>query len=172
MTQLIESLLLFNRIERGTEEYKKEDVIINELILSACEDFQLLSEKGITIKIQMEQEVIARINRELFELMLNNLLQNAIRYGKENGNVCVILRDGDNTFCLSVADDGQGIPEEDLPHIFDLFFRGDKSRNTTGLGLGLSLIKQVVKYHNGIISVESKVGQGTSFTLEFPKTPS
>ena len=171
MTQLIESLLLFNRIERGIEEYKKEDVIVNELILSACEDFQLLSEKGITIKIQMEQEVIARINRELFELMLNNLLQNAIRYGKENGNVCVILRDEGNTFCLSVADDGQGIPEEDLPHIFDLFFRGDKSRNTSGLGLGLSLVKQVVKYHNGIISAESKEGQGTSFTIEFPKTP-
>lgn len=169
MSHLIESLLLFNRIEQGTGFYQKEEVSVNKLVLSVCEDYQFLSEKGIIIKTENIQEVSAWINRDLFTLMLNNLIQNAVRYGKENGTVSVKLEDRNDAFSIMVSDDGPGIAAEDLPYIWELFYRGDKSRNSRGMGLGLSLVKQIVKYHNGTITVESAVERGTAFFIIFPK---
>ena len=176
MSGLIESLLLFTRISRDTEKYKKEETDISRLILSSCEDFNLIADRGIQVKAEVPEGITAVVNRDLFSLMVNNLIQNAIRYGKENGHVTVTLQEerghataallrAYNKVELTVSDDGEGISPEDLPHIWELFYRGDKSRSSKGAGLGLPLVQQIVRYHKGKITVESEPGKGTTFRI-------
>ena len=165
MSGLIESLLLFTRISQDTDRYRKEETDISSLVLSACEDFRLIAEKEIEIGSNVPAGITAVVNRDLFSLMLNNLIQNAIRYGKEKGHVNVTLEKAENHMSLIVADDGEGISPEDLPHIWDLFYRGDKSRSSKGTGLGLALVKQIVEFHKGKISVESEPEKGSIFKI-------
>ena len=165
MSHLIETLLLFTRMEQDTEKYRKEKNDISEIVRSVCEDYGLLAQ-NIKIEAEIQDEVWGNVNRELFTLMISNLLQNALRYGKENGHVLVELKREDEKVLLTVSDDGIGISKEDLPHIWELFYRSDQSRTSKGLGLGLPLVKQIVEYHGGEISVKSAVGEGTTFCVK------
>jgi signal transduction histidine kinase len=101
-------------------------------------------------------------------------VENGIKYNKENGSLFISLRRIRNTAVLKIKDEGAGIPEESLPHIFDRFYRVDKarSRSTGGSGLGLSIVRDLIQKHQGKITVESAVGFGSVFTLYFPIFPS
>jgi signal transduction histidine kinase len=101
-------------------------------------------------------------------LLLNNLMTNAIRYGKENGSVAVELRQEGNVVLLQVQDDGIGISQGELGKIWERFYRSDQSRNSRGLGLGLPLVKQIAEYHGGSVSAESREGEGSTFTVRLP----
>lgn len=106
----------------------------------------------------------------LFTRMLNNLIQNAYRYGVENGHIWVSLLQEANTVVLTVADDGIGIEAEEIPKIWNRFYRSDKARSRSGnagLGLGLAMVKQIARLHKGEISVESAPGKGSTFTVRF-----
>ncbi|MBO6158842.1 MAG: HAMP domain-containing histidine kinase [Firmicutes bacterium] len=205
MSNLIETLLLFTRMEQHTEKYPMERTDISELLLSSCEDFQLIADRGIQVETDIVPGVEANVNRELFTLMANNLIQNAIRYGRDGGHVWVSLAlqegasksnahsdsdkrhsDSDKghsgsdkghsgsdkgpAVCLQVKDDGMGIAAEDLPHIFDLFYRSDSSRSSKGLGLGLPLVKKIAEYHGGRINCRSEKEKGSIFTVTLPNT--
>ena len=100
-----------------------------------------------------------------------NLLDNAIKY-TERGAITLRTVKEDQNIVVSVADTGNGIPPEDLPHVFDRFFRGEKSRHAGGTGLGLAVAKEIVRSHGGTIQADSKMEQGTTFTLRFPCIPS
>jgi two-component system phosphate regulon sensor histidine kinase PhoR len=104
------------------------------------------------------------------EQLFTNLVSNAIKYNVKNGKVMISAKPNNNFLNIKVADTGIGIDEENLPCIFDEFFRvsGPKTRYTTGTGLGLSIAKRIVESHFGRIEVESKVDQGTTFTVKFP----
>ncbi|MCR5785006.1 MAG: HAMP domain-containing histidine kinase [Eubacterium sp.] len=167
MSHLIETLLLFTRMEQGTEKYPMEMASLSEIVSSSCEDFGLIADRNIEVITMIEKDVKKEVNKELFGLMVNNLIQNAIRYGKENGHVYVGLKKDGEKVILSVADDGIGMTDEEMSHIWDIFYRGDKSRNSKGLGLGLSLVKKIVKYHNGNINVKSNPGEGSTFICVF-----
>jgi len=106
---------------------------------------------------------------DLYQIIFN-LIENGIKYNKPGGNLYIILERTEDTAILTVRDEGNGIPEESLPYIFDRFYRVDKarSRSTGGSGLGLSIVKELVRKHKGDIAVESTVGAGTVFTLHFP----
>jgi signal transduction histidine kinase len=103
--------------------------------------------------------------------VLRNLLSNAITHTSEGGRITVDLKDESDELHISVADTGAGIPLEDLPYVFDRFYRTDRSRvrATGGAGLGLTIAKRLVEAHGGIIQVESEVGKGSRFTFSLPK---
>lgn len=168
MSHLIETLLVFTRIEQSTEKYPLTETELAELTRSVCEDFQLIADRGITVTCQCPETLTARVNRELFLLLLNNLMTNAIRYGKENGTAAVTLTREGSEVVLTVTDDGVGISEEELPKIWERFYRSDRSRSTRGLGLGLPLVKQIAAYHGGSVRVESREHQGSTFIVRLP----
>lgn len=170
MSYMIETLLTFSRIENHSDKYEKTPTDLTELISSLCDDLNIISEKGIKITFESSGSVTLPINRELFILMMNNLIRNGIRYGKENGYVKVSLETNGEKVIITVEDNGIGISEEDLPHIWERFYRSDKSRSTKGFGLGLSLVKEIAEYHNGTVSVGTTEGKGSKFKVTLNNT--
>lgn len=168
MSRLIETLLILTRIEQGTGDYPLEETEISALSECICADRSVLAEQGITIETEIQQGLRAMINPALFQLMLDNLLQNAYRYGREGGSVRVSLTDKGGKLCLKVKDNGIGIEAKDLPHIWERFYRSERGRRKKGTGLGLSLVWQIVQYHGGVITAESIVGEGTEFCVVLP----
>ena len=173
ITRLIESLLYFTRIEQQTESLTFESVDLSGLVLSVCQEQKEIREKNITLTEEDVQPGIEmKADAALFSRMLVNLIRNAYRYGKENGSIKVSLKKNTDGIILSVADDGIGIAQEEIPNIWNRFYRVDKSRNSLkdpGLGLGLAMVKQIAELHNGYIHVESKIGNGSTFVIVFTK---
>ncbi len=126
--------------------------------------------KNVSIDIDVTDPCpILSSEDDLYQILFN-LVENGIKYNKDNGNLFIRLRRIRNTAVLTIKDEGTGIPEESLPHIFDRFYRVDKarSRSTGGSGLGLSIVRDLIQKHQGKITVESAVGYGSVFTLYFP----
>ena len=116
------------------------------------------------------RKVTADIDPVKLDQAFSNLIENAVKYNQPGGYVKVSLDADRDYFYLKVADNGAGIPEESLPHIFERFYRVDKarSRDSGGTGLGLSITRSIVLQHHGIIKVESALGEGTTFTVRIP----
>lgn len=126
--------------------------------------------KGYNLRYDIEDNIEVFMDKNKFKQILNNLLSNGSRYLKENGEVYIDLKSSKEKLTLIVEDNGIGIKEEDLPFLFNRFFRIDSSRNkeTGGRGLGLSIVKSIVEAHNGEIKVESIEGSFTRFIIKFP----
>ncbi|HIR03025.1 MAG: HAMP domain-containing sensor histidine kinase [Acutalibacteraceae bacterium] len=170
MSHFISSLLAFTRLEQGTEAPAMEKVHLSELVSSVCAEQKTIAEKNISLLTQITPNIIMAADPALFTRMLNNLIQNAYRYGVENGHIWVSLLQEANTVVLTVADDGIGIEAEEIPKIWNRFYRSDKARSRSGnagLGLGLAMVKQIARLHKGEISVESAPGKGSTFTVRF-----
>ncbi|WP_295153425.1 cell wall metabolism sensor histidine kinase WalK [uncultured Ruminococcus sp.] len=168
MSGLIKLLLMFTRIEQGTEHYPKVETDLTELVHSVCEDMRIIAEKNITVTEELAP-VTAFVNSEMLTLLTVNLIQNSLRYGKENGSVKVSLSENGDMAVLTVEDDGIGISAEDLPHIWERFYRSDRSRSSKGLGLGLALVKQIAEFHGGTAEAESTEGEGSRFIVKIIK---
>jgi two-component system heavy metal sensor histidine kinase CusS len=165
---LLDQLLQLARIESGINNVKKETIFLSTVISSLKESWtESANIYKITIHVQVTDQVKVTGNKLFLELILDNLVSNAIKYGKENGNVFVSWDETKKT--LSVKDDGQGIPETDLPHIFDRFYRVDESRSSEvkGNGLGLSIVKELAEIQQIALTVSSQPGTGSTFTLQF-----
>lgn len=136
------------------------------------EIYVLAEEKGLcrTFELQIEPEVYARADESYYIRLLVNLLENAVYYGKENGMVKVTLSKNGKMIEGIVEDNGIGISEEDLVHIWERFYRADPARSTDShSGLGLSMVKWIVEAHGGTIRAESRLGEGTRFIFEIPE---
>lgn len=136
------------------------------------EIYVLAEEKGLcrTFELQIEPEVYARADESYYIRLLVNLLENAVYYGKENGMVKVTLAKNGKMIEGIVEDNGIGISEEDLVHIWERFYRADSARSTDShSGLGLSMVKWIVEAHGGTIRAESRLGEGTRFIFEIPE---
>ena len=126
------------------------------------------------IRISVEAPVrlpLVVMDRTRISQVIDNLLENAIRYASKDCIVSVDVRGGEgNAVSVTVTDDGSGMPEEDLPFVFDRYYRVDSSRTraTGGAGLGLTVVKQLVDMHGGRVQVESTLGKGSQFTFELP----
>lgn len=172
MEEIIKDLLLLSRLERdpGTWIIKEPCRIrpILEVVKTALAN--QAREKNMPILIACPEELEAQVNSGLLEQALTNLVGNALQYSFPGTAVEVSASTKDNTLIISVRDHGAGIPAKDLDHIFERFYRVDKSRNrsTGGTGLGLAIVKHIVTAHGGTASVESVVGQGTVFTISLP----
>jgi heavy metal sensor kinase len=168
---LLETMLFISEIESGTREVRMEDVDLVPLLDEACELFQPIAEdKHIALSVQ-PRTAPCRVKGEpaTLQRMVANLLDNALKYTAQGGRVSVALKAHRNEAVIVFEDNGIGISEENLPRIFDRFYRCDKSRQQSGTGLGLSLVKAVVQDLGGAIQVSSQYGRGTLITVSLPR---
>lgn len=169
LTNLINDILILSNIE-NLHKMENEYFEPSEIIENIIEIVKKQADKK-QIKIDFVNEFNDRIigSRDKFHQLALNLIENAIKYSNEKGNVKIILTIEGEYFIFKVSDDGIGIPKNDIPRIFERFYRVDKSRSTRGTGLGLAIVKHIVKLFNGDIMVESKVDVGSIFTVKIRK---
>ncbi len=170
MERLIDDLLELSRAESGTAPVDREESPIAAFLARVAEIHRPEAERtGKTVCVDAGDGTVRADLRKL-TLALSNLVDNALKYGKEGGRVTLSGRIDGDACLLEVADDGPGISLEHLPRIFERFYRVDKgrSREMGGTGLGLSIAKHIVESHGGILRVESRIGVGTRFTIRLP----
>jgi len=172
LERLVADLRLLSLAEAGELALKLEPVNVGELIEGILESARITAqEKDITLEAEVPPD-LPPINGDAHRLrqVLNNLLGNALRYTPSGGRIAVTARVMDSEMHLSVADSGPGIPEEDLPYIFERFYRGDRSRarESGGSGLGLAIVRRLVEAHGGRVWAENKEGAGATFTIALP----
>ncbi|GAA0528667.1 two-component system phosphate regulon sensor histidine kinase PhoR [Rhizomicrobium palustre] len=180
MRRLIEDLLSLTRIELNEHVPPRGEVALEEVIRQASAALSPLAKAdGISIVVEAAPD-LPRISGERDELvqLFQNLIHNAIKYGRERGEVKIALkqqaatgRRGPEAFVIaSVKDDGEGIPAEAIPRLTERFYRVDvkRSRERGGTGLGLAIVKHIVNRHNGKMQIESRVGEGSTFTITLP----
>ncbi|MBO8141520.1 MAG: hypothetical protein H0Z37_04980 [Firmicutes bacterium] len=171
MQRLVADLLNLSRIESGRTAPRLEGVNLHNLVGRVLTQ---LKDKAAQAQVELGNRVPLDLRAECdpgqMEQVVYNLVTNGIQYTPAGGRVVVSGRWGQDTVTLEVQDTGIGIPAADLPRVFERFYRVDKARSraTGGTGLGLSIVKHIVDAHNGRVSVESQVGQGTTFRVELP----
>ena len=168
LVSLINDIIRLSQLDEDSESvtesvdlYDIANEVVEVLTVSA-------SKKQVELTLNGESCVMNGIRRYLYEIIYN-LCDNAIRYNKDGGKVTIDLKNKDGNIILSVSDTGIGIPAEHQSRIFERFYRVDKShsKETGGTGLGLSIVKHAVAFHGGTVKLESKVGEGTTVTVEF-----
>jgi signal transduction histidine kinase len=175
MSEMVENLLTLARADEGGAGLAVERADLRDLMGEASETAGILGEEsGITVRTEVPAEpVVVSIDRSRIRQLLLNLVTNAIKYTPSGGKVSLGLVDQGEAVALVVGDNGIGIPPGDLPHIFDRFYRVDPARSRTGArpgtGLGLAITKWIAEAHGGHITVQSRVGRGTVFTVTVPK---
>lgn len=167
LTKMANDLLLLSRIESNVlKPFSK--INLSSIVRKTVEEFNLLAKKEkIHLVIQIEDDVFTRGNEYELTQLIVILLDNAIKYTKENGKISITLSKKQKT-TLTVADTGVGIPAEKIEHIFDRFYQVDASRSGSGIGLGLSIAKRITEVHSAHIQVKSALGKGTTFAIVFP----
>ena len=173
INRLVEDLRLLSLTDAGELKLERRPASIEILLASCAETFsEPASRKNINININLDQcpsEVI--LDPDRIKQVLDNLVSNAIRYTPESGSITLMAAGGERSVEMSVSNTGPGIPPEDLPYVFDRFYRGDKSRQRDegGSGLGLAIAKSLVKAHGGDIHVSSQPGEGAVFSFWLPR---
>jgi two-component system, OmpR family, sensor histidine kinase ResE len=175
MGRLVNDLLDLARMEAGHITLNYETVQLAPYIERIIRKFQgLAKEKQIDLSAEFKDEDIQiAIDPDRIEQVLTNLIDNAIRHTDKNGMVKIIVERSGDGVTIHVQDSGSGIPEEDLPFVFERFYKADKARTRgrSGTGLGLAIAKNIVEAHKGTISVHSKLHEGTTFTFYLPNGP-
>jgi two-component system phosphate regulon sensor histidine kinase PhoR len=170
LTALVNELLDLSRIESGAIELRPEPVDLAALVAEAVSLLRPRAEaEGITIAGPAQPGLVVEGDRSSLLRAISNLLDNAIKYSPPGGTVTVETADEGELVALSVRDEGPGIPEQDLPRVFERFYKGDASRATAGVGLGLAIVKHLVRAHGGTVEAVSAPGQGATFTVRLPK---
>ena len=168
MTALVSSLLSVTRAEQGSGRFTLEEANLSELVEEICGKFR--TTKNIKLTTEIDNDIIISLNNTLITQLLENLLSNADKYGRENGFIKVKLYSEKDKTVLSVRDNGIGISEEDLPKIWNRFYRADASRSETeGFGLGLALVKKIAEIHSAECVAESETDKFTEIKIIFKK---
>ena len=169
--RIIEDLLSMTRLSNQNGDIAAVTVNINDFLMTILKTLKPLAEsRNIDLIYESFREVRADIDETKLNQAISNIIENAIKYDNDGGWVRVSLDADHEYFYIRVADNGVGIPEDALEHIFDRFYRVDKarSRETGGTGLGLPIARQIILLHYGMIKVESKLNEGTTFTVRIP----
>jgi signal transduction histidine kinase len=170
MDLLIQDLFDLTRLESGTIEMEKVRLDWGDLCRNTLARFQSrFGKAGLTIQWAGSEEpawVLADGRR--LEQLLENLLINALRYVPSGGTVSVTVDPADDHYRLTVSDDGPGFPAEDLPHIFDRFYRADTARTSPGSGLGLAIVQEIARQHGGQVRAENRAPHGATISVELP----
>jgi two-component system phosphate regulon sensor histidine kinase PhoR len=170
MERLIDDLLELSRAESGAVPLEKEEISLSSFLSRVADPHRSsAAQSGKMLDVEADDGAF-RADRRKLALALSNLVDNALKYGKEGGRVTLSGRIEGDACLLEVVDDGPGISPENLPRIFERFYRVDKgrSRELGGTGLGLSIAKHIVESHGGILRVESRLGVGTRFVIRIP----
>jgi two-component system phosphate regulon sensor histidine kinase PhoR len=172
LAKIVEDLLTLSKIESKDFELKPESLFLRELVDDVL-DFirEAVGKKKISLVCTIPPSLMVRGDRNYLEQALINLLDNAIKYGREEGKIIVsAVQKDQREIEVSVQDNGMGIPQEDLPRIFERFYRVDKGRSQElgGTGLGLSIVKHLISAHGGRVWAESQLGEGSTFYFTLP----
>ncbi len=170
MLDLIDDLLRYSRLQAAAIQEKPAPVDLAALARASADLFKAQADKkGIRLEVDAHPAAVRGVRDGLTD-MINNLVSNAIRYTPRGGTVRVEVAEADSQAHLAVSDTGIGIPPDELPRIFDEFFRGERARETVpqGTGLGMTIVKRIVDMHGGRIEVVSGLGQGTTFRVALP----
>ena len=172
LESLSNSLLSFEKYSGGIDSKSLSEIQLDKLIRETVERLKPLADKSLVkIKVDVVPLKVLGEYRSLSEL-ISILIDNAIKYNKPNGNVAISITEDTNSTHIIVKDEGIGIAESNIPHIFERFYRVDGSRSkniTSGHGLGLAIAYNIIKNHGGKIDVKSELGKGTTFKVTFPK---
>lgn len=174
--KLVHDILEMSRVDAGRLEIHPEPTNLNELVRTAAQKYRnQTKERRLTLDCYLaETEPVVMVDSQWIMQVLANLLSNAVRYTLDGGSVKVTTgcetTDGRAWATVTVADTGIGIPENEMPYIFDRFFRGERPQTmqVSGTGLGLAILKEIMELHGGRVTVESEVDEGTSFTVWLP----
>ncbi len=175
MTSLIDELLYYSQVAEKYMSYKYEKIYVKDFFDEYVKDLYLELE---TIKIKFEyivnvgRSTVIDMDKEQIKRALNNIVSNAVKYmDKEEPEIHFRVTETSDAINIQISDNGRGIDEKDLPHIFERFYRSDVSRNTKlgGSGIGLSIVKKVIENHEGSVVAMSKPGVGTEVSIELKK---
>jgi len=169
---MINAMLDIAEAESGAGEIKLEEVDLVSIIQRACELFQAIAEENsVTIAAELPESCPVYGEARKLQRIVANLLDNALKFTPAQGTVTVSLKADNGQVAISVSDTGIGISEDDLPHIFERFYRCDNSRAWYGTGLGLSLVKAIAGSLGGSVNAKSHLGEGSTFTVTLPQLP-
>ncbi len=171
LSSLVSDMQKLNKYDESSIKLKKDNVNISDIICFVIFQFSNLA-KSKNIKIEYEKKNInLYCDKDKITQALVNILSNAIRYSNEGSTIFIEEKLKDNKVIISIEDQGIGISEEDLKYVFERFYRADKSRTraTGGTGIGLTIVKSIVSSHGGEVKLESKLGEGSKFTIILPK---
>ncbi|MCS7041648.1 MAG: heavy metal sensor histidine kinase [Bryobacteraceae bacterium] len=169
--RIVQSLLQLAQAETGQIRLNRQPEMLAEIAARQVAQFQpLAARKRIELRLLAPEPCLASVDRLQMERLVDNLLSNAIKYTQEGGRVEVRLREENGDAVLEVADNGPGIPEHHLPHIFEKFYRVREGERTAGrgVGLGLAFVRWIARAHGGTVQVRSRVGEGTTFEVRIP----
>lgn len=166
---MLNTLMDISEAEHGVMKLEIQSLNVRDLVLQSIELYHDIAEdKAIQLSAFVPPDLSLHADRNRMLQSFVNLLDNAIKYTPSGGQVTMTAAREDQHVVLTITDTGIGIPVEDLPHIWDRLYRGDKSRSQRGLGLGLSFVKAIVQAHHGSVQVSSTPGGGSTFTLSLP----
>lgn len=166
---MLNTLMDISEAETGTMALRAEPVVLRTLVDQTVDLYDdVADERGVRIRTNVPEQLSVHVDRVRMRQVLANLLDNAVKYTDTGGTVEIAAVQSPGETVISVSDTGAGIPEDELTRVWERLYRGDKSRSTRGLGLGLSLVKAIVEAHGGRVSVQSTVGSGSRFEVHLP----
>jgi len=171
LTRLVGNLLLITQAETGDLPMNFSNFQLEDLVCEVYQHMQTLAAEKKNVCLEKIEQIEFFGDRDRIKQALLNLIGNAIQYTPDNGKVCVSMEKLEDCIKIAINDNGPGIPKEDMDHIFDRFYRGEKSRSrnlNSGFGLGLAITQYIIQQHKGKILVDSKPNEGTTFTIELP----
>jgi len=172
ISKITDNLLFLTKADNNIFELRRQWFDVKHFMETVVENFRykvLSADLSITEDYQENLELNG--DMDLLEHAFSNIIDNAVKYTPPGGKITVIARKEDANIIITISDTGIGISEDDIPHIFDRFYRVDKesSRKLGGTGLGLAIAQWIIHAHNGKIGVKSTVGSGSDFIVAFPK---
>ncbi|KEK23311.1 HAMP domain-containing sensor histidine kinase [Bacillus gaemokensis] len=171
ITELVQDLFDLAQLEQHQFIIKKQKMLLHPFLERMIEKTKTtLAKKQMKIEFPYAEDLEVCMDERRMEQVMLNILHNAYQHSREHSIITMYVLTNENTFTICVQDEGEGIPKEDIPHIFDRFYRVDKSRTraTGGKGIGLAVAKEIVELHSGSIRVQSALGIGTEFMIELP----
>jgi signal transduction histidine kinase len=167
LKRLINNILEFSKIERGKLEYHFSETNVSELLGIVLDEMRYwFMEKNLQVRTELE-DIILTIDREKMKQVFTNVLSNAIKYSRDSTQISIRLHTKDHKMIAAFKDEGIGIPQDEIPHIFDKYYRVEQNEteNISGTGLGLTVVKEIMDAHNGEVFVESESGKGSKFSI-------
>jgi signal transduction histidine kinase len=171
MSRIVDRLLTLARIDSGEAVLEMATVDLDEVVQAACRQYEALARaRGCKLVVRSASQSAVRGDKQKLMELVGNLLDNSVKYSPTGGSIEVTLSTRNRGFVISVTDTGAGIGSEDLPRVFERFYRGQNSRtrHVRGSGLGLSICKWIAEAHGGRIEVRSLIGKGSTFAVWLP----
>lgn len=168
LTDLLEDTLSVSKLEEGKINFTAETILIDEFTSALVQEMQIIAKMGQVINYSHDGQAEIINDRKVLKRIMLNLVSNSLKFSKEHTEVNVLTKTKDKSFILIVKDEGMGISEQDQERLFERFFRAENAFNIQGTGLGLNIVAKYVELLNGTIAVESKLNEGSTFTVKLP----